>query len=131
MVELVFQPEALDAVADKAMERNIGARGLRAVMEGVLTRSCTRSPLTPPSARVIITPEAVRKDRRAGRSPVIPSARSGPAAPVTVRRSTIPPPRHPNECMRRGEPVRLSSLSTAKETSYEIPSISPFWRCGA
>ena len=32
-----FDPEALDAVADKAIERNIGARGLRAVMEGLLT----------------------------------------------------------------------------------------------
>ena len=36
-VELVFEPEALEAVADKAIERNIGARGLRAVMEGLLT----------------------------------------------------------------------------------------------
>ena len=33
-VDLEFTPEALDAVADKAIERNIGARGLRAVMEG-------------------------------------------------------------------------------------------------
>ncbi len=37
-VELEFQPEALDAIADKAIERNIGARGLRAVMEGMLTQ---------------------------------------------------------------------------------------------
>ena len=36
-VELVFEEEALEAVADKAIERNIGARGLRAVMEGLLT----------------------------------------------------------------------------------------------
>ena len=34
-VELEFQPEALEAIADKAIERNIGARGLRAVMEGI------------------------------------------------------------------------------------------------
>jgi len=34
--ELDFEPEALEAVADKAIERNIGARGLRAVMEQVL-----------------------------------------------------------------------------------------------
>ena len=37
-VELVFEPAALEAVADLAIERNIGARGLRAVMEGVLTQ---------------------------------------------------------------------------------------------
>ena len=34
--ELVFEHEALDAVADRAIERNIGARGLRAVMEQTL-----------------------------------------------------------------------------------------------
>ncbi len=36
-VALVFGEGALEAVADKAIERNIGARGLRAVMEGLLT----------------------------------------------------------------------------------------------
>ncbi|MBE6908435.1 MAG: ATP-dependent Clp protease ATP-binding subunit ClpX [Ruminococcaceae bacterium] len=34
--ELVFEQDALEAVAEKAIERNIGARGLRAVMESVL-----------------------------------------------------------------------------------------------
>ena len=34
--ELTFDKDALEAVADKAIERNIGARGLRAVMESVL-----------------------------------------------------------------------------------------------
>ncbi len=34
--ELVFERDALEAVADKAIERNIGARGLRAVMEETL-----------------------------------------------------------------------------------------------
>ena len=36
-VKLTFAEGALEAVADKAIERNIGARGLRAVMEGLLT----------------------------------------------------------------------------------------------
>ena len=35
-VELTFDREALEAVADKAIERKIGARGLRAVMEELL-----------------------------------------------------------------------------------------------
>ena len=34
--KLEFKQDALEAVADKAIERNIGARGLRAVMEHVL-----------------------------------------------------------------------------------------------
>jgi ATP-dependent Clp protease ATP-binding subunit ClpX len=35
-VELEFRPEALDAVAKKAMERKTGARGLRSILEHVL-----------------------------------------------------------------------------------------------
>ena len=50
-VDLEFEPEALNAIADKAIARNIGARGLRAVMEGILTPSCTTFPPTPPSSR--------------------------------------------------------------------------------
>ena len=44
-VELEIQPEALEAVAQKAIERQIGARGLRAVMEQIMTGSCTPFPL--------------------------------------------------------------------------------------
>ena len=36
-VDLEYEPEALEAIADKAIERKIGARGLRSVMEGVMT----------------------------------------------------------------------------------------------
>ena len=59
-VELVFQPEALEAVADKAIERNIGARGLRAVMEGLLTDIMYDIPDRPDVKRVTITAACVR-----------------------------------------------------------------------
>ena len=36
-VELEYQDEALEAIADKAIAMKIGARGLRSVMEGVMT----------------------------------------------------------------------------------------------
>jgi len=36
-VELVVETGALEAVADKALERKIGARGLRAVLESIMT----------------------------------------------------------------------------------------------
>jgi ATP-dependent Clp protease ATP-binding subunit ClpX len=36
-VELVFQPEALDMIAAKATRKKAGARGLRSVMEGMMT----------------------------------------------------------------------------------------------
>ena len=35
-VELVFTDDALDAVADEALKRGTGARGLRAILEEVL-----------------------------------------------------------------------------------------------
>jgi len=54
-VELVFERQALEAVADKAIERNIGARGLRAVMEGMLTRVMYDIPSDPTITRVTIT----------------------------------------------------------------------------
>ena len=59
-VELSFADGALEAVADKAIERNIGARGLRAVMEGILTEIMFDIPSDPTVKKVIITPECVR-----------------------------------------------------------------------
>ena len=59
-VELVFQPEALKAVADRAVERNIGARGLRAILEEVMTQIMYDVPSDPTIVRVVITPECVR-----------------------------------------------------------------------
>lgn len=59
-VELEFQPEALAAAADKALERKIGARGLRAVMEEVLTQVMYAVPSDPTISKVIITPESIQ-----------------------------------------------------------------------
>ena len=58
-VDLVFEPEALDAIADKAIERNIGARGLRAVMEGMLTQIMYDIPSDPTIVKVVITRDCV------------------------------------------------------------------------
>ena len=53
-VELVFEPEALEAIADQAIERNIGARGLRAVMERLLTGIMYEIPSDPTVVKVVI-----------------------------------------------------------------------------
>ena len=58
-VDLEFAPEALDAIADKAIERNIGARGLRAVMEGILTQVMYDIPSDPTIVKVVITKDCV------------------------------------------------------------------------
>ncbi len=61
-VELEFTPEALEAIADKAIARNIGARGLRAVMEGLLTHIMYDVPSDPTIVKVVITRECVEGD---------------------------------------------------------------------
>ena len=60
MVDLVFQPGALEAVADKSMERGIGARGLRAVLEEVMTQIMYDIPSDGTVVEVDITPESVQ-----------------------------------------------------------------------
>ena len=59
-VELVFEPEALEAVADKAIERKIGARGLRSVMESVMTDIMFSVPSDPEAAKVVVTAQCVK-----------------------------------------------------------------------
>ena len=58
-VDLEFTPEALEAIADQAIARNIGARGLRAVMEGILTQIMYDIPSDPTIVKVTITHECV------------------------------------------------------------------------
>ena len=59
-VELEFQAEALDAIAQKAIDRQIGARGLRAIMEQVMTSIMFRIPSDLTIKKVTITGECVR-----------------------------------------------------------------------
>ena len=66
-VELEYEPEALEAIADKAIALKIGARGLRSVVEGVMTEPMYRVPSDKTAKKVIVTAECVRK----GTSPTI------------------------------------------------------------
>ena len=63
-VELDFQPEALEAAAEKAIQRGIGARGLRAVLEEVMTRVMYDVPDQPDIEKVVITPACVTEQVR-------------------------------------------------------------------
>ena len=58
---LDFEPEALDAIAERAIDRKIGARGLRAVLENVMTRIMYEIPSDPSISKVLITLDCVRK----------------------------------------------------------------------
>jgi len=53
-VELEFAPDALDAIADLALNRGTGARGLRAIMEAALLRVMYDVPSRTDIAKVII-----------------------------------------------------------------------------
>ena len=59
---LEFEQEALEAVADKAIERNIGARGLRAVMEKVLMPVMYDIPSDKTIERVTVTKGCIDGD---------------------------------------------------------------------
>jgi len=61
-VELEFSPDALEVVADLAIKRGTGARGLRAIMEETLLGVMYEIPSKPDVAKVIITPQAVLKE---------------------------------------------------------------------
>ena len=58
-VELVFDDEALNTIADQALERGTGARGLRAIMEEVLLPVMFDLPSRDDIATVVITEEVV------------------------------------------------------------------------
>ena len=60
-VELEFTPDALKAVAEKAIARKTGARGLRSIVEGVLLDAMFDIPTRGNIARARVTRETVEK----------------------------------------------------------------------
>ena len=59
-VELVYEPEALEAIADKAIAMEIGARGLRSVMERAMTSVMYEVPSDPTIRKVVVTAQCIR-----------------------------------------------------------------------
>lgn len=58
-VKLEFTPDALRAVAEQAIERNTGARGLRSILEDIMTEIMFEIPSRKDIAKVTITKECV------------------------------------------------------------------------
>ena len=58
-VELLFEKEALYAIARMAKEQNTGARGLRGILEGLLTDLMFETPSDDSIERIIITRDVV------------------------------------------------------------------------
>jgi len=61
-VNLEFDDDALEAIADQALERGTGARGLRAIMEEVLLNVMYDVPSRDDVAAVVITREVVEQN---------------------------------------------------------------------
>jgi len=61
-VELEFSPEALDAIAEEAIKRNTGARGLRSILEETLLETMYDIPGRDDVAKVVVTRECVIDD---------------------------------------------------------------------
>ena len=54
-VQLVFEPEMLDLVVDRAVEYRLGARGLRSIMEGIMTDLMFDLPSMPKGSTFTLT----------------------------------------------------------------------------
>jgi ATP-dependent Clp protease ATP-binding subunit ClpX len=74
-VELEFTADALDAVADQAILRGTGARGLRAIMEEVLLPVMYDIPSRDDVAKVVVTEQTVRENVNPTIVPRVPPRR--------------------------------------------------------
>lgn len=59
-VELEFEPEALELIVDKAIERKTGARGLRSIIEDIMRDIMFEIPSNPKIEKCIVTKETVQ-----------------------------------------------------------------------
>ena len=60
-VELVFEEKALEAIVEKALERNTGARGLRSIVEEIMRDIMYEIPSNEKIEKCIITEETVKE----------------------------------------------------------------------
>jgi len=61
-VEVDFREDGLRAIAEKAMERKTGARGLRSILEGVLLESMYNIPSRDDVSKVVVDESVIRGD---------------------------------------------------------------------
>ena len=81
-VDLVFSDDALDAIADEALKRGTGARGLRAILEEVLLEVMYDLPSRTDVVKCVVDQRRRAAQGRARRS----SPKTNPAAARTPRR---------------------------------------------
>ena len=62
-IELVFADDSLEAIADKALERETGARGLRSIIENTLLDVKFELPSRTDLTKCVVTRESIEKDQ--------------------------------------------------------------------
>jgi ATP-dependent Clp protease ATP-binding subunit ClpX len=63
-IDLVFAPDSLSAIADKALERETGARGLRSILEETLLDVQFELPSRGDVQKCVVTKETIEKGQR-------------------------------------------------------------------
>ncbi|MCH5136737.1 ATP-dependent Clp protease ATP-binding subunit ClpX [Clostridium thailandense] len=81
-VELEFLDDALEAIADEALKRNTGARGLRAIIEDTMKDIMFDIPTREEIAKVIVNKETVNT-----KEPVLIEAEGEKRTPLKVKKS--------------------------------------------
>ena len=60
-ITLVFDPKTLDMVVDRAVEYHLGARGLRSIMESIMTDLMYDLPQMENGSTYTLTPEVAKE----------------------------------------------------------------------
>ena len=83
-VELVMGDDTLRAVAEEAIQRKTGARGLRNVMEDTLNQLMFEVPSDPTISKVTITPDAI-----CGRAPALVEHKAAEGARLSAPKTAL------------------------------------------
>lgn len=79
-IELEFESEALEEIANKALERETGARGLRAIMEDILTKFMYSLPENYTAEKLVVTLQTVKS----GTDPIITHNKNRKPVTITI-----------------------------------------------
>ena len=117
-IELVFADEALSSIADKALERETGARGLRSIIEEVLLEVQFELPSRRDVRKCVVTRETIDK----GVSPTLVTV-AAPRGGRSRRLDRMPP----SEAGRQRPPALHSrSMSDLEnKTRYDPSEVEP------
>ena len=62
-IQLKFEPDAIDFIAEKALEYKLGARGLRSLCEAILTDAMFDMPLGKKGSKELVIDRAYAEDK--------------------------------------------------------------------